>query len=204
MLSVSEHAGLDMSKPPSQMTLVEVAEQLERVTSWIEGERVKEREARQVYDVIRQQVEARIDQIKAYTQELVRHQHMKMSGFAGLLGQKQEVAAVAEGARRPSPAIKPGERPKNLAEAIAAIWSLDKYAEPLTTEEIGEALTEVGYTTDAAPTSIKSSVNQALAKLCRVGRVIRLRADGSRIAIKDTTSRARKYVAAYRLGDEVL
>lgn len=203
MLSVEEPTGLEMSKPPAQMSLVELAEQLERVTSWIEVQRVKEREARQVYDAVRQQVEARIDQIKAYTQELVRHQHMKMSGFAGLLGQKQEVQA-AGGQARKAPGVKPGERPKNLAEAIAAIWTLDKYAEPLTTEEIGEAISEVGYTTDAAPTSIKSSVNQALAKLCRVGRVVRLRADGSRIAIKDTTSRARKYIAAYRLGDEVL
>lgn len=203
MLNVEERTGLDMSKSPSQMSLVEIAEALERVTSWIEAERVKEREARQVYEAVRQQVEARIDQIKAYTQELVRQQHMKMSGFAGLLGQKQEVQAPPQ-PRKPAPAVKPGERPKNLAEAIAAIWTLDKYAEPLTTEEIAEALPEVGYTTDAAPTSVKSSVNQALAKLCRVGRVIRLRADGSRIPIKDTTSRARKYIAAFRLGDEVL
>ncbi len=202
MLNVEERTGLDMSKPPSQMSLVEIAEALERVTSWIEAERVKEREARQVYEAVRQQVEARIDQIKTYTQELVRQQHMKMSGFAGLLGQKHEPQAPKRSST--PPAVRPGERPKNLAEAIAAIWTLDKYAEPLTTEEIAEALPEVGYTTDAAPTSIKSSINQALAKLCRVGRVIRLRADGSRIPIKDTTSRARKYIAAFRLQDEVL
>jgi hypothetical protein len=60
----------------------------------------------------------------------------------------------------------------------------------------------VGYKTDAAPASLRSSVNQALAKLCRVGTIVRLRADGSVIPPKDKTSRARKYLAATRLPED--
>lgn len=207
MEGILERLGVSDGKQPSQMGLVEIAEQLQRVTSWIEGERVKEREARQSYETVRQQVEGNIAQIKAYTQELMRQQQLKMNSFAGLIGQKPEAPsqpASSGGKKGHSNGAASGQRPKNLADAIAAIWQMDKYAEPLTTEEIGEALGEVGYKSDAAPTSLKSSINQALAKLCRVGRVIRLRADGSRIPIKDTSSRARKYIAAYRLPDEVI
>jgi hypothetical protein len=207
MESVLEALGAADGKQPSQMSLVEIAEQLQRVTSWIEGERVKEREARQVYETVRQQVESNIAQIKAYTQDLMRQQQLKMNSFAGLIGQKNEAPAQpGPSIRKPyaNGALAAGQRPKNLADAIAAIWHIEKYGEPLTTEEIGDALGDVGYKSDAAPASLKSSINQALAKLCRVGRVIRLRADGSRIPIKDTSSRARKYIAAYRLPDEVL
>lgn len=182
-------------RDPSDLSLVEVAEQLEKVTGWIETQRVREREARAIYDRVRQETEANISRIRDYAKELVKHQQRKMSSFSGLLGQPEAPVGMS----RPAPVLRSGAMPKNLAEAILAIWSLDRYTDPLTTEDIAAALKDVGYKTDAAEASIRSSVNQALAKLCGTGRVVRLRADGSPIPPRDKTSRARKYVAATRL-----
>lgn len=186
-------------KPIGELSLVEIAEQLEKVTGWMEAQRVREREARAVWQTVSQQTEASIQKIREYAQELVKHQHRKMTSFDGLLGTRQEVKPLSTSSGRPG-ARSPGKViPKNIAQAILDIWSLDKYGEALTTEEIAGALPDTGYKTGAAPTSLKSSVNQALAKLCRVGTVVRLRADGSPIPPKDKTSRARKYLAATRL-----
>lgn len=187
---------------PSDLSLVEVAQQLEKVTGWIETQRVREREARGVYDRVRQETEANIARIRDYAKELVKHQQRKMSSFSGILGQPEP--APASFARSTASAPRAGSTPKNLAEAIIAIWSLDQYRDPLTTEDIAAALKDVGYKTDAAEASIRSSVNQALAKLCGTGRVVRLRADGSPIPPRDKTSRARKYVAATRLLEDVV
>jgi hypothetical protein len=196
-------------KDPASMSLVEIAQELEQVTSWIESQRVRERDARAAYQQVATQVESNIARIRDFAKALVDQQRSRMNSFSGLLGQQPQPEPRAEGRGRSGGGgassngvahhARPGAAPKNLAEAIIAIWSLDKYGRPLTTEEIGAALPEIGYKSDAAPTSLKSSVNQALAKLCRVGRVVRFRADGSRIPIRDTRSRARMYLAATRL-----
>lgn len=190
----------DAEQPVGEMSMVELAQQLERVTAWIEAQRVREREARAVYQVVANEVEANVKQIKEYAERLMQAQQRKMSSFNGLLG------VPDQSMRENHPQVEVTLRrnrttaaPKNIADAIIAVWGMDRYAEPLTTEEIAEALPEVGYQSDAAATSLRSSINQALAKLCRVGRVVRFRSDGSQIDIGDHTSRARKYLAATRL-----
>ncbi len=188
---------------PAEMSLVEIAEQLQHVTGWIEAHRVREREARQAYQAVVADVESQVAAIRSYAQSLVEQQKKRLSSFDGLLGLTPPEAPARGASARARSQVEAKPTPKNLAEAITAIWSLDKYAEPLTTEEIAAALPEVGYTSDAAPTSLRSSVNQALAKLCLVGRVVRIRADGTRIAIKDKSSRARKYIAATRFADVI-
>lgn len=179
--------------------MVEIAEQLERVTSWIEAERVLEREARKEYDAIAKQVEGRIAQIKTFAQQLLDVQGRKVSSFNGLLG-REELSHVNGNGKHSKAGMKPMPlaNVKNIADAILAIWSLDKYNESLTTEEIADALPDTGYQTNAAPTSLRSSINQALAKLCRTAKVIRYRSDGTRISPKDTKSRARKYISALK------
>jgi hypothetical protein len=185
------------------MNLVEIAEQLEKVTSWIEVQRVKEREARAAYTAIAQQVEASVSQIRQYAQQLVDAQNRKVSSFSGMLNKDQgrgNLGPQRRAGASSAPARSGGKM--NIADAILAIWSLDRYQEHLTTEEIGDALPQTGYKSNAAPTSLKSSINQALAKLCRSGQVIRFRSDGSRISPRDNKSRARKYIAAQLAGDE--
>lgn len=195
------------AKPVSEMTLVEIAEQLERVTSWIEVQRVREREARMEYQKVATEVEANVHRIREYANQLVAAQQRKTSAFDGLLGRREEPRPMSQ---RPHSAngrahVHTGQPPKNLGEAILSLWSSGYTNEALTTEEISAGLPKIGYTSNAAPASLKSSINQALAKLCRTGKVIRFRSDGSRIAIRDLTSRARKYLAAFCLpeGEEV-
>ncbi len=192
------------NRPVSEMSLVDIAEQLDKVTSWIEGQRVQEREARAQYTQVAQRVEAAIAQIRQYAQELIQAQNRKVSSFSGMLGRQPAPAGgSARGrgaARRDEDGARGGKM--NISDAILAIWSLDRYQEQLTTEDIGEALPQTGYKSNAAPTSLKSSINQALAKLCRSGQVIRFRSDGSRISPRDNKSRARKYIAASLAGDE--
>jgi len=178
------------------MNLIEIAEQLEKVTSWIEAQRVKERDARVIYQSVAQQVESSVQQIRSYAQQLVDAQQRKISSFSGMLT-KEQVQALQSKASRPAGATtRNGKGKMNIADAILAIWSLDRFREALTTEEIGDALPETGYKSNAAPTSLKSSINQALAKLCRAGQVVRFRSDGTRISARDNKSRARKYIAA--------
>jgi hypothetical protein len=182
------------------MSMVELAQQLERVTAWIEAQRVREREARAVYQVVANEVEANVKQIKEYAERLMQAQQRKMSSFNGLLGVPEQ--SMKESHPQVEVTLRRNRNtaaPKNIGDAIIAVWGMDRYAEPLTTEEIADALPEVGYQSDAAATSLRSSINQALAKLCRVGRVVRFRSDGSQIDIGDHTSRARKYLAATRL-----
>jgi hypothetical protein len=192
----------------AELTLVEIAEQLEKVTGWIEAQRVRERDARKAYDLISQQVEANVDQIRKYANELLAAQRKRMNAFDGLLGRQPEAPAPRSGrsssTSTSSGSLSGGGRSakKNIVEAIYDVWSIDRYAEPLTTEEIIAALPDTGYQSNAASSSLKSSVNQALAKLCKVGRVVRLRADGTVIPPKDKTSRARKYLAANRLPED--
>ncbi len=189
-------------KPVGEMSLTDIAQALEKVTGWIEAQRSIEREARVHYQAIAQECEGKVSRIREYAQELVRHQQRRMASFDTFLGAKVETKPSGTSA-----AMGPGRSgskapPRNLAAAIVEVWGLDKFSEALTTEEIAAALPEVGYKTDAAPASLRSSVNQALAKLCRVGTIVRLRADGSVIPPKDKTSRARKYLAATRLPED--
>lgn len=186
------------SKPVDEMTLVEISEQLERVTSWIEAQRVREREARAAYQAVATQVDANVTNIKAYAQSLVESQRRRLNSFDGLLGSRRE-EEKAPGAHRNGTAPRsrtPVPEPKNIAEAIMAIWTSGYQNDALTTDEIAAALPKIGYKSDAAPASLKSSVNQALAKLCRTAKIVRYRSDGTRIPIKDNKSRARKYLAA--------
>lgn len=196
MQQEAEHLPFSTTKPVNEMNLIEIAEQLEKVTSWIEAQRVKEREARVIYQSVAQQVESAVTQIRTYAQQLVDAQQRKISSFSGMLTKEQVQALQAKSARPAAPAVRNGKGKMNIADAILAVWSLDRFRESLTTEEIGEALPETGYKSNAAPTSLKSSINQALAKLCRSGQVVRFRSDGSRIPPRDNKSRARKYIAA--------
>lgn len=186
------------------MSLVEVAEQLEKVTSWIEQQRVQEREARQNYEQIKSRVESSIAHIKNYTKQLLEAQRRKMNSFDTMLGQavQQQSPASYSGRRGSAPSASSGQTPRNMPDAIMAIWTTGKHSEPLTTEEIVEALSEVGYESNAKPSSLKSSVNQAIAKLAQTGYLIRMRSDGTRISIRDKNSRARKYIAASVAPDE--
>ena len=84
----------------------------------------------------------------------------------------------------------------SIADAMLKIWTLEQYKRPLTTEEIMQALTDVGYTSKASPRSMKSTLNQVLAKLCRERRIRRFRTDGEEIDASDTHSRARMYLLA--------
>ncbi|MBX3389568.1 MAG: hypothetical protein KF691_08955 [Phycisphaeraceae bacterium] len=189
------------SKPIAEMTITEIVGALENVTRWIENERVREREARKVYDAVASEVESRVSTIRAYAERLLKANREKMAAFDGLLGTKQQPSQVGSRQGR-TPAYL--AEPKNLGEAILSVWQQDRFAEPLTTDELADAVKSIGYETSAAPASLKSSINQALAKLCKVGRVIRYRADGSMIDSKDKSSRARKYLAATRLPEGVI
>lgn len=200
-------ATLSNSKPVSAMSLVEIAEQLEKVTSWIEQQRVQEREARKNYEQIKTRVESAIAQINSHTKQLVEAQRRKMNSFDTMFGQSQAASAPAPsaGGRRAAAqaaAAAAGGPPKNMPEAIIRLWTSGKFSQPLTTEEIVDGLSAVGYESNAKPSSLKSSVNQAIAKLASTGYLLRMRSDNTRISIRDKTSRARKYIAASAAPDE--
>lgn len=204
-MSQSKPMPFDMSRPVSELSMVEVAEQLEKVSGWIEAERERERDAKATYDTVAREVDARIKSIKQFAEKLFDYQKRKLSALEGNFTKTSVVtrpgvrsASFAKGNSTPS-----GGKPANLAEAIISIWTHDRYAEPMTTEEIAEALRDIGHETDAAPTSLRSSINQSLAKLCKVGRVVKFAADGTQIDPRDRTSRARKYLAAIRLPEPV-
>jgi hypothetical protein len=183
-------------KPIQEMTLVEIAGELELVTGWIEAQHVRERDARAAYEVVKREVDGNISTIKDRARRLFDQQKRKMNAFGGLLGYEQPASGGRPAGAMP-PARKPGSK-QNLADAICEIWKMPQYDEALTTEEISEALKEVGWTSNASPSSLRSSLNQAIGKLSRVGRLIRFKGDGTRLSIRDTKSRARKYIAAYK------
>lgn len=190
-----------LDKLPAQMTLVEIAGELEQVTGWIETQRVREREARASYQAIAQEVEVAIAKIKEYASKLLDGQAKHVTAFGGLIGREAPSAMLEAKPGRGS--ARKQDAKLNLADSIVAIWGNSRLHEPLTTEEIAESLAEVGYKSGAAPTSLRSSINQVLAKLCRTGRIVRFRGDGSVILPKDKTSRARKYMAATALPEGV-
>lgn len=179
------------------MTLVEIAGELEKVTSWIEAQNARERDARTAYEVIRREATTKVNDIKDYAKRLLEHQRRKVTAFGGLLGYS-EPAPIG---KAPKTRSAGPESKQNLADAICAIWKLERYADPLNTEEIASALGDVGWTSNAAPSSLRSSINQALGKLSKVGRIVRYRSDGTRISIRDTKSRAKKYIAAFKASE---
>ena len=181
----------------AEMSLVEIAQQLEQVTSLIEAERVREREARQAYKAVAEQVEVNVAQIRARARDLLAEQRRRMSSFDGLIGNGPGGGANgAEGRVRAASQseAKPSGKKLNLADAILMIWARGGYTEPLTTEEISGALGDVGYSSKASDRSLKSTMNQALAKLCRDRKLRRYRIDGTEIAATDRKSRARRYM----------
>lgn len=197
-----DQSPLANARPVGEMSLVEISEQLDKVTSWMEAERVKEREARQTYQQVAQQVEASIAKIRTYAQQLVDTHTRRINAFSGILG--REPAPVAKPTRtytKRAPS-EGGTGRLNIGDAIMSIWADSRFKEPMTTDEISEALGDVGYKSNAAPTSLKSSINQSLAKLSRAGQITRYRSDGERIPSRDSKSRARKYVASSLAGDE--
>ena len=191
-----ERPPLAAASDPTTLTLVEIAERLEGVTAQIEAERAREREARAAYKQVAEHVEARIMSIREQAATLVREQQRRLASFDGMftpgsgLDEPRHDQERGPTARRHSPLATPA----NLGEAIVALWTLPEYTEPLSTEEIAEALPAVGYESKAAPRSLRSAVNQALAKLCRDGRIGKYRQDGSMIGRDDSRSRARRYM----------
>lgn len=188
-----ETANGTIDRPLSDLTLVEIARELETVTSRIEAERERERQARAVYQAVASDVEAKIRHIREQAEALVEEQRRRMSSFDGLLGRKTQTAAQVE--PKPHAAEETDENQRSLGPAILRVWTLEKYRRPLTTDQIVAALKEVGYQTRAAPRSLKSALNQTLAKLCREGKIKKYRLDGQPIDPGDSTSRARRYMA---------
>lgn len=170
------------------ISMVDLASHLESVTVWIEQQRVREREARRAYEAVAAEVQERIGQIRDYAARLVAEHRRRISSFDGMVEQPP---------LPPLPELKPEAgllpRPRTIEDAILAIWSLDRYDEPLTTEQIARALPEVGYESKAAPRSLRSTVNQALARLCRDGRIHKFRMDGSPLPDDQPDARARRY-----------
>ncbi|MFG0283378.1 MAG: hypothetical protein ACF8R7_03060 [Phycisphaerales bacterium JB039] len=207
MLDQAEPAQ-SVDKPASEMTTIEIVQELETVTSRIEAERVREREARAKYKVVADEVERRVNEIRDRANMLVREQRRRLESFTGLVGNKAD--AQVEPLPSSEPRQTSGRSPqgsngaarrrragrRSIADAILDVWTLDRYSEPLTTDEIIEALDVVGYESSASPRSLKSSLNQALARLCKDGKVQRYRLDGDPIPPSDTVSRARRYMPA--------
>lgn len=180
-------------EPVEALSLVEIAQRLERVTGMIEAERTREREARARYQEVADQADQRIRTIKEQAAALVREQQRRLRSFDGMLGEPE-----AQAPRTPSPSAprrhSPLATPANIGQAILRLWTLPEFDHPLTTDEIAEALPAVGYDSKAAPRSLRSAVNQALAKLCRDGQIDKYRQDGTIIGHADRRSRARKYM----------
>lgn len=194
----------------SEMTTIEIIQELETVTSRIEAERVREREARAKYKAVAEEVERKVKEIRDRANALLREQQRRLDSFSGLVADKppQQVegrprrgAGGNAGGGRPGAAIQNGSARarkggrRSIAEAILEIWSMERYNEPLTTDEIIDALGVVGYESNASARSLKSSLNQALARLCKDGKIQRYRLDGDEIPETDTVSRARRYMS---------
>jgi hypothetical protein len=200
---------LEDRRPPGELSLVEIAERLERVTQAIEAERVVEREARSAYQEVAARVEANIGAIRAHARALVEEQRRRIASFDGMIGDRGErngahfgpieikpPRALDDEGRIHAGIVPEGRASRlNIYEAVMRVWTLEKYHAPLTTSEIARAIKDVGYVTRAAPRSMKSTLNQALAKLCREKLVRRFRTDGTEIDPDDHHSRARKYMA---------
>lgn len=179
----------DPSQNARAMSDDQLRQEMERVPGWIERERARERAARSAYRAVADEVDHRIHAIRRRQRE-VQQEH------------ERRVASAQARRVEPMREVKPGRetRHANLAEAVLAIWSLDAYREPMTTSEIAAALPDVGYHSQAAPRSLRSTINQALTRLCRDGLVQKFRMDGSPLDDADPNARARRYMPAERSG----
>ncbi len=197
----------------SELSLVEIASRLEKITSTIEEQRSRERAARKAYKSVADDADREIERIREYARVLLLEQRRRVESFSGMLSRTTEPLPPPGGSRdlrelklngpidpahhdRSSPPFNPADARMSISEAMLKIWSVDKYNRTLTTEEIASALIEIGYTSKASPRSMKSTLNQVLAKLCRERRIRRFRTDGQEIDAADTHSRARKYLRA--------
>lgn len=177
----------DDRRSPREMNLVEIASELESITSTIERERTRERDARAEYQAIADDVAGKVREVRMRAKALVDEQRRRMSGFDGIINRPSgHVDRVAE--------VKPRSGGRfTMPDAILAIWDLERYNEPLSSDEISAALSEVGYHSNAAPKSLKSSVNQTIAKLCNSGKLGKYLSDGTPLA-ESQGVRARKYM----------
>lgn len=183
----TNHGSPEPSRDPRDMTLVEIAGELESITAAIEQERAREREARTEYESIAEDVQAKVRVIRDRAKWLVEEQRRRISGFDGMLSPGKNSGA-------PLTEIKPNRR-RTMPDAILAIWTDGGYDVPLTTEQIAQGLEEIGYQSKAAPRSLKSSINQTIARLCKSGQLLKYRADGT--PLQDTDGvRARRYLPA--------
>ena len=91
---------LEDRRPPGELSLVEIAERLEKVTNAIEAERVHEREARRVYQEVASRVEGNVGVIRAYARTLVEEQRRRMQGARNQSGgggnQRQQQEMIEE------------------------------------------------------------------------------------------------------------
>lgn len=211
-----EPPALDDGRAVTELSLVEIASRLEKITSAIEEQRTKERAARKIYKVVADQVDQEVERIRLYARSLLIEQRRRLDSFNGMLSKQPDPLPPASNGgingrelrelKLPGTSLGLDPRDEHDAEtssgrlsigdAMLRIWTIEKYKRPLTTEEISQALTEVGYVSKASPRSMKSTLNQVLAKLCRERRIRRFRTDGAEIDVSDTHSRARKYLLA--------
>ncbi|MEO0511793.1 MAG: hypothetical protein AAF108_02730 [Planctomycetota bacterium] len=112
---------------------------------------------------------------------LVSEQRRRMPEYDGLAG-----AAETEIEAKPTSRMM-------MPDAILAIWDLEDCRHPLNTDEIANGLRALGYRTSAAPRSLKSSINQTIARLCNAGRLKKYRSDGTPLANVEG-ARARRYL----------
>lgn len=168
-----------------EMTLVDIATELESLTRSIEAERAKERRARAEYEQVASEVNEACGQLRERARLLMAEQRKRMSGFDGLVNRDRRTAQIE---------AKPLQR-MTMPAAILAIWDVDGYDRPLTTDEIADGLEIVGYETHAAPRSLKSSINQTIAKLCNAHKLAKYRSDGTPLEDVDG-ARARRYLRA--------
>ncbi|TVQ64023.1 MAG: hypothetical protein EA378_00240 [Phycisphaerales bacterium] len=184
-VSTPDELPFDSSRHPRSLSDDQLRQELEQASGWIERERAEERAARLAYRTIADRVDRRISAIRRRQRE-IQGEHDRRLSTSRVLSSDH----VRE--------LKPGRemRHPNLAEAVLAIWTLDAYCEPMTTSEIAAALPDVGYHSQAAPRSLRSTINQALTRLCREGRVRKFRMDGSPLDDADPNARARRYMPA--------
>lgn len=208
-------------RPPSELSLVEIAGRLEKITSILEEQRARERTARKVYKAVADEVDQEIERIRDYARTLLLEQRRRLESFSGMLSRSPDPLPPAGNARdlrelklgpafdsvnharssditshAPTETMGPATARLSISDAMLKIWTLEKYNRSLTTDEIAAALTEVGYSSKASARSMKSTLNQVLARLCRERKIRRFRTDGTEIDTADTHSRARKYLLA--------
>jgi len=192
--STRDGAETDPTEDLSQISMVELAERLDGITAQIERERVRVREARKTYEQIRNEAERRIDEIRQYAAKLVEEHNRRLRSFDGMLSAEHHQLREPIAELKPGTDIEiPSARPRTIEDAILKIWTLERYDQPLTTDEIAKALPEVGYESKAAARSLRSTVNQALARLAREGRIRKYRMDGTPLPEDQPEARARRY-----------